>query len=191
MDQHIHQEERSWYAVFTRSRQEKIASLTLAGLGIPHFLPLINEERRWSDRKKVTTVPLFPGYLFVRIPRTAELHLSARKVPGVVDLVGNQSGPLAVPDCELDSVRTVLSCSGECSPHPFLQTGDRVRVVRGVFAGIEGTLIRLGTQSTLVISVGLIQRSASVKIAASDVEPAPPPQMRGPERSSFRFQMEG
>lgn len=55
----------SWYALTTLSRQEKLASMILESLGITQSLPAIDEERQWSDRKKVITVPLFPGYLFV------------------------------------------------------------------------------------------------------------------------------
>jgi transcription termination/antitermination protein NusG len=171
MEQPTLQKEPSWYAVSTRSRQEKIATLTLESLGITNFLPLIKEEHQWSDRKKMTTVPLFPGYLFVQISRTAEAQLSVRKVPGVVNFVGNQNGPLAVPESELDSVRAILSRGSECSPHPFIQAGDRVRVVAGPLAGIEGAFIRRGAQSKLIISVEMIQRSVSVNVAASDVEP--------------------
>jgi transcription antitermination factor NusG len=171
MEEHTMQEQPSWYAVFTRSRQEKLATLTLKSLGIRNFLPLIEEERQWSDRKKLVEIPLFPGYLFVQIPRTVEAQLTVRKVPGVVNFVGNQNGPLAVPESELDSVQAVLSRGSGCSPCPFIQAGDRVRVVAGALAGIEGTLLRHGAQSKLIISVEMIKRSVSVNVAASDVEP--------------------
>ena len=38
-------------------------------------------------------------------------------------------------------------------------------------AGIEGTLIRSGSQSKLVISIEMIQRSVAASVAESDVEP--------------------
>jgi transcription antitermination factor NusG len=171
METYIRREEPCWYAVSTRSRQEKVAAMTLGSLGIVHFLPLLDEERKWSDRKKVISVPLFPGYLFVQIPRTVESRLSVQKVPGVVNFVGNHNGPLAIPVSELDSVRIILSRGSGCSPHPFLQAGDRVRMVGGPLSGIEGIFIRHGGQSRLIISVEMIQRSVSVGVAASDVEP--------------------
>jgi transcription antitermination factor NusG len=181
METYIRREEPCWYAVSTRSRQEKVAAMTLGSLGIVHFLPLLDEERKWSDRKKVISVPLFPGYLFVQIPRTVESRLSVQKVPGVVNFVGNHNGPLAIPVSELDSVRIILSRGSGCSPHPFLQAGDRVRVVGGPLAGVEGTFIRHGGQSKLVISVEMIQRSVSVNVAASDVEPVSQTSVRSPQ----------
>jgi len=144
----------------------------LENLAVSHFLPLINEERQWSDRKQMVALPLFPGYVFVQIARSSELQLRVLKVPGIVNFVGNQSGPLAIPESEIESVRAAVFHGAGCSPHPFLKTGDRVRVVRGVLAGLEGTLIRCGEQSKLVISVEMIQRSVSVSVAGSDVKPA-------------------
>ncbi len=163
--------EARWYAVSTRSRQEKVIALALEGLGIPHFLPLIEEQRQWSDRRKTVSVPLFPGYLFVRTGRAAESQLRLRKISGVVDLVRSHKGPVEVPESEIASVRTLLARGIRCSPHPFPEAGDRVRVVRGALAGIEGVFVRCGAQASLVISVDVIRRSVSVNVAAADVEP--------------------
>jgi transcription antitermination factor NusG len=171
IETHTSHEESCWYAVSTRSRQEKVAAVTLGSCGIAHFLPLVDEERQWSDRKKVISVPLFPGYLFVQIPRTVQFQLAVRKVPGVVNFVGNQNGPLPVSASELESVRAIISRGRGCCPYPFLRGGDRVRVVRGALCGIEGTFIRQGSRSKLIISVEMIQRSVSVEVRASDVEP--------------------
>ncbi len=143
----------------------------LENLAVSHFLPLINEERQWSDRKQMVALPLFPGYVFVQIARSSELQLRVLKVPGIVNFIGNQSGPLAIPESEIESIQAALFHGFGCSPHPYLRTGDRVRVVRGALAGIEGTLIRCGVQSKIVISVEMIQRSVSISVPASDIEP--------------------
>jgi transcription antitermination factor NusG len=146
----------------------------LENLEIQNFLPLFNEERRWSDRKQIVALPLFPGYLFVRIARSSDVQLRVLKVPGIVDFVGNRNGPLAIPEGDIENVRAVVSRGVGCSPHPFLNAGDRVRVARGPLAGLEGSVTRCGAQSRLVISVEMIQRSISVSVAESDVEPAHP-----------------
>jgi transcription antitermination factor NusG len=160
-----------WYAVTTKSRQEKVVASMLDYLKVANFLPLIYEERRWSDRKQTVAMPLFQGYVFVRITTSGELQLRVLKVPGVVDFVRSRGGPLLIPDREIEDVRAVLSHGVGCSPHPFLKAGDCVRVVRGPLAGIEGTLIRSGSQSKLVISIEMIQRSVAASVAEVDVEP--------------------
>jgi transcription antitermination factor NusG len=166
----ISQSGLQWFAVWTRSRQERTSAAMLEALGVPHFLPLIDHERRWSDRKKMVSLPLFAGYLFVQIANTSELQLCVRKVPGVVNFVGNKNGPSAIPDDEINSVRKLLSRGAECYPCQFLKAGDRVRIVRGALAGIEGFFIRCGARSRVVVSVEIIQRSVSVDVPACDVE---------------------
>src|SRR5665213_498846 len=163
--------EASWYAISTRSRQEKVAASMLERLGVENFLPLSLEGRQWSDRKRVVNVPLFPGYLFVRISMLRELQLRVLKVPGVVRFIGNQSGPQAIPDAEIERVQTVLSHRIPCTPCSIPRVGDRVRIFRGMLTGIEGTFVRSGSDTRLVISVEMIQQSISFQVDASDVEP--------------------
>lgn len=168
--------ESRWYAVFTRSRQERIAAAMLDALGVQQFLPTTAQLHQWTDRKQVVNLPLFPGYLFVHVNPSPETALRVRKVPGVVDFVGNHSGPLPIPDSQIEDIRTVLAKGVQCSPHPFpaLEEGDRVRVVRGVLAGIEGTFIRNGSKGQLIISVEMIQRSLALNVSWQDVEPIAP-----------------
>jgi len=160
----------SWYVISTRSNCEKSASQMLVTLGIVHYLPLIEEVKRWSDRTKVISAPLFPGYLFVQIDGSAESQLVVRKVPGVVSFIANREGPVAVEDHEVHRVRTLLDRGVRCSQHTFLENGDRVRVIRGPLSGLEGTFLRSGAQSSLVISVQAIRQAVSVSVAASDIE---------------------
>jgi transcription antitermination factor NusG len=161
----------SWYALSTRSRQEKAAASTLNRLGIPHFLPLVSEVRQWTDRKQIVDFPLFPGYLFVKVPENPDAQLAVLKVPGVVRYVGNRFGPQAIPEEEIRAVRTVLAHRTPCTQYPFPKVGERVIVVRGPLTGIEGTLVRHGSEAKLLISVGIVQQSIAVVVSCSDVEP--------------------
>ena len=122
----IYDPDSCWYAVWTRSRQEKVAAASLNNLGIRHYLPLNSELRHWSDRKQMVEVPLFSGYLFVCISLLKKnSKLQVLKVPGIVGFVGNQTGPLPIPDQQIEDIRTVLTAGVECSVYPFLKEGDR------------------------------------------------------------------
>jgi transcription termination/antitermination protein NusG len=160
-----------WYAVMARSRGEKVVAAMLGALGITHFLPIASELRQWSDRKQVVNFPLFPGYLFVRINPSKQSTLPVLKIPGVVGIVGNHAGPSPIPVDEIESVRRVVEQGAQCVPHPFLKEGDRVRIVRGALAGVEGILIRSNSETRLAISIEMIQRSISVSVSRHDVEP--------------------
>ncbi|MFZ3189022.1 MAG: UpxY family transcription antiterminator [Candidatus Sulfotelmatobacter sp.] len=160
-----------WYAVWSRSRHEKMVAGALSNAGITNFLPLVTETHRWSDRRKSVDVPLFPGYVFVQIPNSAEAQLRVRKMSGVVQFVGNQQGAVPIRDKEINDVKAVLEQRVSYSPYPFLQVGQRVRICGGAFDGIEGVLVGRDSASKLVISIELIQRSLAVSVYNLDVEP--------------------
>jgi transcription antitermination factor NusG len=160
----------AWYAVRTRSRQEKVAASILEAFGVPYFLPMKSEIRQWSDRKQRVTVPLFSGYLFVRINPHKDSRLQVMRVPGVAGFVGNQNGPLPVPDQQIEDIRLVLERRVECTVLPLLDEGDRVRVVRGALAGVEGRIVRSNLSSRLVISIELIHKSVVISVAREDVD---------------------
>lgn len=159
-----------WFAVWTRSRQEKVAAATLEALGVPHFLPLKSELRQWSDRKQTVTFPLFAGYLFVRMNPANDSKLQVLKAPGIVGFVGNRLGPLAIPDQQIEDVRLVLSQRVDCTVLPLLKEGDQVRVVRGPLAGVEGSLVRNNSTFRLLISIEMIHKSVAVSVSRQDVE---------------------
>ena len=97
-----------WYAVWSRSRHEKMVASALTNVGVTTFLPLVTEMHRWSDRRKSVDVPLFPGYVFVQIPNSPEAQLRVLKTSGVVQFVGNRQGAVPIQDKEINDVRAVL-----------------------------------------------------------------------------------
>jgi transcription antitermination factor NusG len=162
--------ERHWYAVVSRSRHEQIAVTALTSVGVTTFCPFVSEMHQWSDRRKLVDVPLFPGYVFVHIPNSAEAQLHVLKTSGVVQFVGNRQGAVAIRDEEISNVRAILEQKLSCSPYPFLQLGQRVRIRGGALDGVEGILVG-HSDSKLVISIELIQRSLAVTVYNFHVEP--------------------
>jgi transcriptional antiterminator NusG len=160
-----------WYAVLSRSRHEKMVATALTHTGITTFLPLVTEMHHWSDRRKSVDVPLFPGYVFVQIPDSPEAQLRVLKTSGVVQFVGTRQGAVPIQDKEINDVRAVLEQRVSCSPYPFLQLAQRVRIRGGALDGIEGILVGRDSASKLVLSIQLIQRSLAVSVYNFDVEP--------------------
>lgn len=160
-----------WYAVVSRSRHEKLAATALTSVGVTTFCPFVSEMHHWSDRRKLVDVPLFPGYVFVQIPNSPEARLHVLKTSGVVQFVGNGQGAVPIQDEEISNVRAVLEQKIGCSPYPFLQLGQRVRIRGGSLDGVEGILVGRDSASKLVISIQLIQRSLAVTVYNFDVEP--------------------
>lgn len=155
-----------WYAVCTRSRHEKRIAERLGERSITFFLPMYQTVRRWADRTKQVTLPLFPGYLFVRIPLSERLRIL--KLSGVVRFVGFDSSPTAVPDADIETLQSVMKNQMSVDPHPYLKVGSRVRIKSGPLQGAEGILKRKKGVTRLVLSLDLIMRSVSVEVNAAD-----------------------
>ena len=79
--------------------------------------------------------------------------------------------PAALPDEQVEILRAGLAEQLHAEPHPFLTVGRRMRIVRGPLAGLEGVLLRKKGNFRFVLSVELIQRSLSVDVDASEVQP--------------------
>lgn len=160
----------SWYAVYTRSRQEAVVSRFLADTGIEHYLPSFEQAHQWSDRRKLVTVAAFPGYLFVHCAPTLENRRRVLQCQGVVRILGHGPEVFPVPDEEILAVRRLLESHLACEGHPLITEGAWVRVRHGALRGLEGLLLQIRNQSRLVVSVHLLGRSVSAEIPRGDLE---------------------
>jgi len=165
----LRQVEPHWYAAYTCANHEKTVAAELCARGVEHFLPLYGSVRRWKDRRVRLDLPLFPGYVFVRLVLAERLRVL--QIPRVVRLVGFSGIPASLPDEQVEILRAGLAEQLHAQPHPFLTVGRRVSIVRGPLAGLEGVLLRKKGNFRFVLSVDLIQRSLSVDVDAADVQP--------------------
>jgi transcription antitermination factor NusG len=159
-----------WYAVWTRSRHEKIVRDQLARKHVEVFLPTIGRWSHWKDRKKKIDWPLFPGYCFARFVPDNEHRLDVLKCDGVVSIIGNEGLPSPIPEIEIESIRTLVESELAYDPVPLIKEGDMVKVTHGPLRGVVGRLVRKGAHARLILSVELIGRAVSVEVDASDVK---------------------
>jgi transcription antitermination factor NusG len=158
-----------WFALQTRYRFEKKVAAQLSSKGMEVFLPLRTENRKWSDRQKLVTVPLFPGYAFVRAARSVALRLLVLQTAGVMGFVSFAGTAATVPQKQIEDLRLLLAQAVPFSLYPFLRTGQRVRIRGGCLHGVEGLLTQRD-KGKLVISIESIQRSLAIEIQGYEVE---------------------
>ena len=160
----------NWYAIQTRSRHERLVAHQLQSHGVAHYLPIVTEQHRWSDRRKKVEVPLFSGYVFVRIVPSNEERGRVLRINGVVSLVGNSPEGTPIPEEQMESVRMLVEQKVLWMTHPFLKSGQRIRVRGGALDGVEGIFQMRNGEDTLIVSIDAIQRSMSVSIKGYDIE---------------------
>jgi transcription elongation factor/antiterminator RfaH len=158
-----------WYAIYTSPRHEKRATAHLAHRRVECFLPLFRSIHRWKNGCKAQVeLPLFPGYLFVNIPRSERVRVL--DVPGVLSFVGPKSEPAQLSDFEIETLRSGLHLQ-KFEPYRGLAIGQKVRISDGALQGLEGVLVRNANGLRVVITVNLIQQSVAVELDADTVEP--------------------
>jgi transcription antitermination factor NusG len=167
-----HEAERRWFAVCTFPQHEKSASRQLALRAVEAFLPTYETVRTWKNRQKMKlTLPLFPTYLFVHI--THRERGRVLESPGVIQIVGNGREPVALPEAEIEFLRTRLERQ-RIEPYNDLVVGKRVRIRSGLMQGVEGTLVRRSDSLRFVLTVQLINQHAAIQVDADDLEPVRP-----------------
>jgi transcription termination/antitermination protein NusG len=159
--------ESKWYAAYTSPRHEKWVADQISDRRVECFLPTYKSVRRWKDRQKELELPLFPGYVFVRI--ALKDRVQVLRVPGVVQFVLFQGKPAALQEHEVESLRRG-AMNAALQPHPYLKAGRRVRVVRGPMAGVEGILTRKKDSLRVVVAIELIMRSVVLEVDITDIE---------------------
>jgi transcription antitermination factor NusG len=133
------------------------------------FLPLYESVRRWKDRRKVLSLPLFPGYVFVR--GGLDRRLQVVTTPGVHMILYRGDQVAVVPNGEIEAIQRAVAGQYRVEPHPFLKCGMQVRVSRGAMEGVQGILVRKKNLCRLVLSVPMLSQSVAVEVNAWDVEP--------------------
>jgi transcription antitermination factor NusG len=161
---------QAWWAIYTRHQHEKAVAEVLSAKGLEVFLPLYDCMRRWKDRTKLISLPLFPGYLFVRGELDRRLHIVT--TPGVHMILSRGDKLAVITEAEIQAIRITIEGPNQVEPHPFLKCGQRVRVKHGPLEGIEGILVRKKNLCRLVLSVDMLAQSVAVEIDAADVEVA-------------------
>jgi transcription antitermination factor NusG len=158
-----------WFAVYTTPRHEKHVSDMLTERRIETFMPLYRTTRQWKKSRPIALeLPLFPTYVFVRIARQARGTVFG--TPGVLSIVGSAREPWPLPDLEIEALRSGLS-ERKIEPHPYLVVGEKVRIMAGVMAGVEGVLVRKKNDLRVVLSLDTIMQSVAVEVDADDIEP--------------------
>ena len=157
-------ENKKWYAVYTRPRWEKKVSSLLDAKGINFYCPLHKVQRQWSDRKKVLMEPLFKGYVFVQVEEQHKWDL--KLVDGVLNYVYWLGRPAVIKDSEIDTIKRFLQEFDDIEViNPALEVNDSVMVKAGVMMNYRGIIVEVrGNKARVSIdSMGLVMSAVFEK----------------------------
>lgn len=161
------QTDRRWMVLYTRARQEKALSRELLRREVPFYLPLIKKTLQYQRRRLSSHTPLFSGYVFLCASEAERVWALATNRVSRVLVVDDPEGLVR----DLSQLRQLIASNAPLTVESRLSPGDRVRVRKGPFAGIEGTVLHRRGETRLLVSVNFLQRGASVEIEDFLLEP--------------------
>jgi transcriptional antiterminator RfaH len=160
--------DRRWWAIYTKSRQEKALARQLVGLQIPFYLPLVGKNNVIRGRRVKSLMPLFGGYVFVYGTDFERVQtLTTNRISRILPVVDGDQ--LRV---DLANVYELIASDAPLTIEQRLAAGDRVRIRSGSLMGLEGTIMKRHGQTRLLVAVRYLQQGVSVQIDDFMVEPA-------------------
>lgn len=164
-------ENKKWYAIYVKSRNEKKVFKTLDDIGIESFLPLITRMKQWSDRKKKVEEPLFRSYIFVNIPLSD--YYKVLNVNGVVKFICFERKPVEVPENQIVAIQKYIA---DTDLHDVdyenidFKEGELVRIKSGQLKDLVGRFVKINGKHRVVIDIEAVGQSLPINISRSNVE---------------------
>lgn len=156
-------EEIHWFVAKTKARQEKKIRQQLTEMGLEVYLPTSVEIRQWHDRKKKVEMVLIPSTIFIHTDKTKALSIPngcGIPIRYAIDMMDGKKNLMTVSDKEMENFIKFLDFSEEpiTTDNTLLfEKGTKVEIIKGVWCGIEGELIRVDNAKKVVVKLtGLI-----------------------------------
>jgi len=156
-------QELKWYVMYTRSRAEKKVADMLKEEGVVVYLPMVEELRKWSDRKKKVQKALFNGYVFVKTHRNNLWN--CLKVPGAVKFVHFSGEHAIVRDEDVETIQRVVATGVAIETDGSdIGPGEKVKVIGGSLEDMIGECIEKGNKDYFLIRIPGIYQNMLVSI---------------------------
>jgi transcription antitermination factor NusG len=155
--------ELNWYVMYTTSRAEKKVSHRLHEKGVENFLPMVEELRQWSDRKKKVQKALFNGYIFVK---TSKSQLwESLQVPGAVKFVNFSGEHATVRDEEIEAIKRIVETGVAVETDSSeIGKGEMVNILGGPLQGMQGECVNKGNKDYFIIRIPGINQNLMVNV---------------------------
>lgn len=164
-------EELKWYVMYTASRSEKKVADRLKDRGVEVYLPIVEELRQWSDRKKKVQKALFNGYVFVKTRRNQLWE--CLQVPGAVKFVHFSGHHATVREEVLDMIKRIVETGIAIETDGSdIELGEKVKVIGGPLQHMVGEVIERGNKDYFMIRIPGIYQNILINVPRKFLEVA-------------------
>lgn len=162
-ESHLHASEARWFAVYTRSKSEKVVQRLLTNKEIENYLPLQRVTRRYTRKIKHHEIPLISCYIFVKITKSE--YVPVLETENVAKFIRFARNLYAIPEEQINLLKRIVG-EGEdvvAEPGRFKQ-GDEVEVIGGKLTGLKGRMVERQGKKHLVVELESIGYSLRMTV---------------------------
>ncbi|MDZ4713517.1 MAG: UpxY family transcription antiterminator [bacterium] len=162
-------DEKSWFVLQTKPRNENHVLLQIQQKQIEVFVPFMEKIRIWSDRKKKIQVPLFSGYVFVRGNEEERLR-AITETFGALRYIFYEKRPANVSEREIELIKQAIAEPEKISiEDKKIKKGDMIMVTRGIFKGMKGYVNEFRGNYKLTVNLDELSYSFSIILNSNEV----------------------
>jgi len=155
----------NWYLVQLKPNGHRLAKANLERQGFKTFLPLQNVTKRSAHKFVDRNVPLFPGYMFVKLDTAQNDWRKVNSTLGVARIVSLGGTPTAVPSVIVNEFISRYDDDGILRPTQGLEVGQDVQVLRGPFANFVAKVEEISPDQRVFILIDLLGQSSRIYVA--------------------------
>jgi transcription termination/antitermination protein NusG len=160
----------NWFVLYTTSRAEKKVAERLEEKGVEVYLPMIEEIRQWSDRKKKIKKALFNGYVFVKSSREKLYELI--QVPGAVKFVNFSGEHATLRDEDINMIKRIVETGVAVEvDNTEIELGQYVKILGGPLEGMEGECVNKGNKDYFIIRIPGIYQNLMINVPRKFLQP--------------------
>ena len=162
---------KSWYLIYCKPQEERIAKDNLERQGYTVYLPLVSVRRRRKGKTVRIVDPHFPLYLFIYLSDQTDDWGPIRSTIGVSSLVRFGQVPAQIPVSLIEGLREREDSDGvQELPEQGFKIGDKVRIAEGVMEGFEAIFQCHKSNDRVILLLKIAENTAKIEIESNQIE---------------------
>ncbi len=165
-ENHLHEVESRWFAIYTNYKREKLVQKLLEKKGIEAYLPIQKLTRHYTRKRKTVELPLINCYVFVKIKKSE--YVTVLETEDVLRFLKIGRNMIAIPNEEMELLKRIVGEGMAVDIEPSSYTvGDIVEIISGNLTGLQGVLAEVKGKKKMVVELKQLSHSIYMEVAPS------------------------
>lgn len=163
-------ENKNWWLVTTKPRQEEYAEANLLNQGYETYRPLAKRLRKQRGKMKPTIESLFPRYLFIHLDQLNDNWAPIRSTYGVSKIVSFGNKPAKVPDEIITQLKKEEDQLAEKAIDlDRFKKGETIKIENGAFKGLNALFLSYDGEERAIVLLNILQNQTKLTVPAAEI----------------------